>query len=117
MLNVLGTIYPTKGVDHIIAILANDRVSEKFRCRDQNCTQNEQNECGFGEHFEDQILIFNFFLEDFQVVQNFIVDSNHLRRSLRNDCDADPVTLSQKSPLQMRSRKCNCDSDEHMSHT
>ena len=76
MLNVLGTIYPTKGVDHIIAILANDRVSEKFRCRDQNCTQNEQNECGFGEHFEDQILIFNFFLEAqvIQVAQKSIVD-------------------------------------------
>ena len=109
MVNVLGTVYPTKGVDHIISLRANDRVSEKFRCRDQNCTQNEQNECGFGEHFEDQILIFNFFLEDFQVVQNCTVESSrasrHLRRSLRNDCDADPVTLSQKSPLQIRSRK------------
>ena len=106
MVNVLGTVYPTKGVDFIIATYASDRFPEKFRCRDQNCTHNEQNECGFGEHFEDQILIFNFFLEDVQVFQNCIVDSSrHLRRSLRNDCDADPVTLSQKSPLQIRSRK------------
>ena len=108
MVNVLGTVYPTKGVDFIIATYASDRFPEKFRCRDQNCTHNEQNECGFGEHFEDQILIFNFFLEAqvIQVAQKCSVDSSrHLRRSLRNDCDADPVTLSQKSPLQIRSRK------------